>query len=69
MENKDEKKKCLKCGKTLKPIGDKRMGGALHVTDWETRKYHKCCYKKVMEERNLKELSGRFNQMSKLMNC
>ena len=32
--------KCLKCGKTLKVIGDKRKNGKPHK-DWNTRQYHK----------------------------
>ena len=49
----EQKKKCLECGKTLKPIGDKRENGALHLTDWEGRKYHKSCWKKIQEKKNI----------------
>lgn len=35
--------KCLKCGKTLKAIGDNRKNGKSHK-DWNTRQYHKKCW-------------------------
>ena len=67
MESKKEnvKRKCEKCNKTLRPIGDKRENGALHICDWEDRKYHKSCWKKICEERNLLKTIAKFNQSTK----
>lgn len=36
--------KCLRCKRKLVPIGSARKNGANHK-DWNTRKYHKGCYK------------------------
>jgi len=37
---------CLKCGTPLKAIGTSRKNGKLH-RDWDTREYHKKCYKDI----------------------
>lgn len=36
--------KCLKCGQSLRPLGDKRKNGQVGLKDWETRKYHRKCF-------------------------
>jgi len=38
---------CVKCCKTLKPIGLARTNGKQTHGDWATRKYHKRCWKEV----------------------
>ena len=40
---------CIKCKKTLKPIGTARSNGKQTHGDWATRQYHKRCWK---EERS-----------------
>ena len=62
MDNTSPKRKCIECGKTLKPIGDQRENGALHLTDWADRKYHKSCFKKMCEMKNLERTIRKFNQ-------
>lgn len=39
---------CKLCNKKLVLIGSKRKGGAAHA-DWNTRKYHKKCWKQKMD--------------------
>jgi hypothetical protein len=46
MENNDEKRLCLSCGRTLRAIGTSRANGKAHK-DWNTRNYHKSCYKNL----------------------
>ncbi|XRB07878.1 hypothetical protein NFJ02_33g84290 [Pycnococcus provasolii] len=38
---------CKLCGKRLPPIGRARRNGASHHNDWETREYHKKCWKSL----------------------
>ena len=47
MEN--EKRLCKSCGKTLRSIGQDRANGKVGKTDWNKRKYHSKCYKKLGE--------------------
>jgi hypothetical protein len=47
MEN--EKRICQSCGKTLRSIGPDRANGKEGKTDWNKRKYHSKCYKKLGE--------------------
>ncbi len=53
---------CLKCHKPLKSIGTSRKNGKPHA-DWDTREYHKCCWKIIKEqeanERYIKFITGR----------
>ena len=39
---------CKLCGKVLVPIGRARKHGKAHA-DWNTRKYHKKCWKKLID--------------------
>lgn len=45
------KRKCYWCGKTLQPVGNSRRNGANH-DDWDTRGYHKKCYKEYKKEQD-----------------
>lgn len=40
---------CHSCGTKLVPIGKSRVGGKDHK-DWYNRKYHKKCWKEMMDE-------------------
>ena len=65
-QSKPEKRKCKKCGSTLRAIGKDRVNGKPGrkgaFSDWSSRQYHKQCYKKVML---LKQLSAmRLHQRS-----
>lgn len=46
---------CLHCHKPLVKIGNERKNGA-QITDWETRVYHKKCYKEKQEYDNIKRM-------------
>jgi hypothetical protein len=50
----DTKPKCEKCKKALVAIADKRQNGKIG-NDWDTRKYHKKCYKELIAEMELRE--------------
>ena len=41
-------RKCELCGGKLKIIGLQRKNGKELYKDWNTRKYHKSCYKKIV---------------------
>ena len=41
------KPKCKRCDKTLVPIGDRRKRGTRRHNDWNTRQYHKKCWKEM----------------------
>ena len=47
-----EKRKCKRCGSTLRAIGQDRANGKPGhkgaFSDWSSRQYHKQCYKEVM---------------------
>ena len=49
---------CEHCGKALRLIGTERKNGKMinntNGKDWNTRKYHKKCYKVVMDRKMLK---------------
>lgn len=47
--------KCKLCKKTLVPIGTARNNGKTTHNDWKTREYHKKCFVKIMEEKELKQ--------------
>lgn len=47
---KDHPRKCKECGKTLLPIGNARKNGKCHG-DWDTREYHKKCFKQIINNR------------------
>ena len=51
-QSKPEKRKCKKCGSTLRAIGKDRANGKPGrkgaFSDWSSRQYHKQCYKEVM---------------------
>jgi len=57
---KNGKKKCELCKKTLVPIGGSRANGAQHK-DWEKRKYHKSCFKKIESHKEMMRLLKLFN--------
>lgn len=46
---------CEYCRKKLVPIGNARKNGKLH-RDWNTRKYHKKCWIKVIKFKSLEIL-------------
>lgn len=50
----ESKTKCEVCGKSLKLFSVK--------PDWESRKLHKKCYKKMREHERLKEEIDRINE-------
>ena len=56
--------KCLYCNYTLKKIGDRRLNGVGY--DWDERKLHKKCIKKVFTIRNAYCLSIRNEEDRKL---
>ena len=43
---------CLECGKPLKSIGTARKNGKTSHGDWETREYHKKCWKELQNKNN-----------------
>ena len=47
-----DKRYCEYCGKCLKAIGHNRKNGRGNYNDWESRKYHKKCYKSISEGRS-----------------
>ena len=56
---------CLKCGKVLKSIGLDRKNGKVSMdkynADWDTRKYHKKCFRENKAEQLLQwKLQGLF---------
>ena len=51
---------CVKCGKKLRPIGTSRSNGNIKYNDWETRKYHKACWK---EEKNFYYIYNKCQQI------
>lgn len=46
---------CLHCNKALVKIGNERKNGA-PIIDWETRVYHKKCYKEKTDLDQLKRM-------------
>ena len=46
---------CKLCNKKMPPIGNKRENGKSH-NDWETREYHKKCFKNKCEFERAKKL-------------
>ena len=42
------KRTCQLCGGPLRMIGIQRKNGKNIIMDWNTRKYHKACYKKIV---------------------
>ena len=42
---------CQECGRPLKSIGTARKNGKSHP-DWETREYHKSCWKELQNKKN-----------------
>ncbi len=40
---------CKLCNKRLVPMGTKRSNGKIFLNDWNDRKYHKKCYKLILE--------------------
>lgn len=43
-------KKCEYCGGTLVAIGRERANGKRSHDDWETRRYHKKCWKEMKDD-------------------
>jgi hypothetical protein len=39
------KRLCTRCDKPLVPVGDRRKGGTRRHFDWDTREFHKKCWK------------------------
>ena len=52
-----EKRYCEYCGKALCTIGNQRKNGKSfngnYSNDWSNRKYHKSCYKKIGESKDM----------------
>ena len=44
------KRTCKECGKGLRMIGKNRKNGKYYQKDWNTRAYHKKCYKMLMND-------------------
>ena len=44
------KQKCLKCNKTMPPLGNRRKNGTPTVTDWIGRAYHKKCFNEIIRD-------------------
>lgn len=44
-----DNKICLECNKKMPVIGTNRINGANH-DDWNSRKFHKLCYKDIIKE-------------------
>lgn len=42
-----DRKLCKSCGRKIVPIGSSRVNGKWH-SDWDTREYHKKCWKEKM---------------------
>ena len=59
-QSKPEKRKCKKCGSTLRAIGKDRANGKPGrkgaFSDWSSRQYHKQCYKEVMLLKQLRAM-------------
>jgi len=62
----DNNNKCISCGFTIKKIGDRRKNGVGYIKDWDERKLHKKCIKKVFTIRDLYCLNIR-NESDKKM--
>ena len=45
-----EKRWCRACFRYMPPIGTSRANGAAWHDDWETREYHKTCWRAMKEE-------------------
>lgn len=43
------KPKCLHCKASLRLIGRERLNGKDSFKDWDSRRYHKACYKIIKE--------------------
>lgn len=41
---------CLRCFKHLQKIGHARKNGARHHGDWDSREYHKACWKAMQRQ-------------------
>ena len=54
-------KKCLHCDKAIVAIGNKRANGGM-TNDWETRKYHKKCFKEIQEINEYKRQMERLGE-------
>lgn len=46
-------KKCLHCNKKLRPIN---TGERHYHNDWKSRKYHKSCYKQILEDDRINDI-------------
>lgn len=44
------KRICKECGNPLRVIGKNRRNGNYYQQDWNTRAYHKKCYKMLMND-------------------
>jgi hypothetical protein len=58
------KKLCKRCNKALVNIGDKRINGKDHK-DWETRIYHKKCWKEMIDEKYAIEWAKKYLEIKK----
>lgn len=38
---------CVKCCTKLRPIANRRANGVIHHKDWNSRKFHKNCWKQM----------------------
>jgi len=54
MEDQNQNSNCKLCKQKLVPIGNKRKNGKDH-NDWNTRQYHKKCYK-IVEKKALYDI-------------
>ena len=47
-EQPEIKPKCKECGRSLCAIGNDRKNGKKNSLDWDSRQYHKKCYKELL---------------------
>ena len=41
---------CFECCTKLRPIANRRANGVMHHEDWDSREFHKKCWKKLKNE-------------------
>jgi hypothetical protein len=44
---------CFECGTKLRPIANRRANGVMHHEDWDSREFHKKCWKKKKDDGTL----------------
>ena len=59
--DKKEKRICKGCNKALRAIGDRRKNGTYRHNDWDTRAWHKICWRDLKIHNEVCDIIKNFN--------